>query len=585
MEWSNLDPDLLKHALRPFISFNGSSKHARLVCKAWRDAILLPALFFSNQVPMRTALLADLFPLKDAPVLAPSRLLRSSKVARCSFGLGEPVPSQLLTEIADSTTITSLDLSGQVIDDAVANLVASSRSIKTLILAKGLLKLTNEALFIKSLAANQIIQTLNLSEVHLTQFDESSEVSWPFAFLGASSLTSLNLFKASIAPKSFGGFNRFLVTLLTSAPKLRTLVLGGIALPSWQEAFAAALARNTVLTSLDMAACFRTPADIEFLFSALSTNTSLQRLVFAQNSLSAAQAKLLVASLKVNSTLRVLNIRGCVPLQSEDTTASQLDPLSELLGSDSNLTSLCLDWISFSPTVLPRLLGALERDQHLKTLSLNMAQFSPASIGILSNSLRVNTVLTSLNLCRTFVGRFPQPMATLLGAMAESGSLREINLRSCDVGLAELRVLGHCLSTNTAIKSLSLPANVINSDGAKALAPVFLQNRAITSLDLSSNILESDGAAVLCSFLVQNRHLRRLLLSSNNFKVDDLEKLSKAAIASDLTFLDLTSNGAISPTRLLVFKEIAAQRPSLFLNVKQQVSTVAGLSAELYKIN
>ena len=135
------------------------------------------------------------------------------------------------------------------------------------------------------------------------------------------------------------------------------------------------------------------------------------------------------------------------------------------------------------------------------------------SLSPLCLALRVNTSLTSLNLCAYSAG---------------------------DEGT---KSLSEALKVNTSLTSLILANNHLKEEGANSLSEALRVNTSLTSLDLNDNYIGDEGAHSISEALIVNTTLTSLDLRLNCINAGGAHSLSEALrVNTSLTFLDLSMN-------------------------------------------
>ena len=108
-------------------------------------------------------------------------------------------------------------------------------------------------------------------------------------------------------------------------------------------------------------------------------------------------------------------------------------------------------------------------------------------------------------------------VALLISAVACSKSIHGLHFYQLPGSLPvrELEMLAIALSSNCALKHLSLTQCSIDDEGTEALASGLEENKTLLSVDLSFNSIATKGASALASMLEVNNTLEEINLSNN----------------------------------------------------------------------
>lgn len=134
------------------------------------------------------------------------------------------------------------------------------------------------------------------------------------------------------------------------------------------------------------------------------------------------------------------------------------------------------------------------------------ASFGPLDMGPLSEMLRYDTIISSLDLHKAAIGN--SGVYALADALPANTKLREINLNSNDVGEHGAVCLARGLERNTSIQRVLLRGNRIGIAGAVAFSRVLKRTRSLQFVDLSNNFLRMAGIHQIAQALVERAQAR-----------------------------------------------------------------------------
>ena len=322
--------------------------------------------------------------------------------------------------------------------------------------------------------------------------------------------------------------------------------LAGLARPFFE-----ALKSNTTLSTLLLCNNEIEPSGANALSGALKVNGALTNLDLGRNKIGTPGAQALFDALQINATLTKLDLSG-----NEIGTAG-IQSLSEVLKSNSSLTSLnlcdnkigekregwgsrCPREISIVPYIrikitrsLPEALVKLDEYSKMDETRNYHGLFS------LSESLKINTTLTNLNLAYNeidFVGAH-----YLSEALKANTGLTALNLQGNRIDSLGAKCLSLSLATNSTLTSLNVSAIGFGDKGAQALSEALPDNATLTKLDLSSNGIGVAGAQCISTALANNSALTSLVASHNAIDATGSQHISEAlAHNHTLTSLDIS---------------------------------------------
>ncbi|XP_067050395.1 NLR family CARD domain-containing protein 3-like isoform X2 [Acropora muricata] len=193
---------------------------------------------------------------------------------------------------------------------------------------------------------------------------------------------------------------------------------------------------------------------------------------------------------------------------------------------NTSLTSLDLCSISIDDDVLAHSLSeALKVNTCLTSLDLSDNSIHADGAHSLSEALRVNTSLTSLNLGRNSIGN--EGAHSLSEALRVNTSLTSLDLFNNSIHAEGAHSLSEALRVNTSLTSLGLKGNSIGNEGAHSLSEALRVNTSLTSLDLDCNSFGNEGAHSLSEALRVNTSLTSLSLNGNSIRAEGAHSLSE----------------------------------------------------------
>lgn len=272
---------------------------------------------------------------------------------------------------------------------------------------------------------------------------------------------------------------------------------------------ATALEKNTALTSLGLSNCYIGNRGADALAVALERSNVLKFLELSNNYISAEGARALAAALEKNTALTSLSLSSN-PIGDQGARA-----IAVALEKNNVLTSLYLLNTDIEQEGARALAAALEKNTALTSLvDINFAgDIREQGAQALVAALRKNNVLTSLNLDRKNIGE--KGAQLLAAALEKNTALTSVRLVSNNIGDGGARIIAAALKINATLKSLDLGTNDIGDQGALALAAALEKNTGLTSLTLSSNTIGDQGARALAAALEKNTVLQLLELEFN----------------------------------------------------------------------
>ena len=214
------------------------------------------------------------------------------------------------------------------------------------------------------------------------------------------------------------------------------------------------LKADTRVLSLDLSCNSIRATGATALATALELNTTLSSLDMRSNALLASGARAFGRMLRTNRALTCLNVR------SNGIGACGAAALAEALASSGcALTCLNLRDNAIMAWGAAAIASALHSNSSLSELDLSENLLKEGGAAAVGDLLRRNAVLTSISL--RYNGLRSGAVA-LCGGLASNATLRTLDLRQNDLGVAELHALAEMLESNTCLAELSLEADFPN---------------------------------------------------------------------------------------------------------------------------
>ncbi|OQS01361.1 hypothetical protein ACHHYP_01177 [Achlya hypogyna] len=196
---------------------------------------------------------------------------------------------------------------------------------------------------------------------------------------------------------------------------------------------------------------------------------------------------------------------------------------------DSDVTTVTVrNWMVDMPSLLLMDL-ALQRAPSVVTLTLFNASLTVAQLTYLCNQLP-STCIKTLHLEWNEIFEPPEPPVedhTLCFANLLQGTsqLTHLSLRANGITSQGARAIAQALKLNATLLQLNLFRNAIGDDGAEALAEALAENHTLQHLSVADNGITGTGALSLV------RSITRYVLNETQLKqLADLEVLVQAAL-------------------------------------------------------
>ncbi|KAF9177180.1 hypothetical protein BGZ51_009033, partial [Haplosporangium sp. Z 767] len=234
-----------------------------------------------------------------------------------------------------------------------------------------------------------------------------------------------------------------------------------------------------------------------------------------------------------------------IVLPKEFVKLSSLQPTQS-----SRLPKLSLKIVMIGRNELGILAETLKTNTTLTTLDLGNNSIKDNGALALSDALKTNSTLITLNLGNNSIG--DKGAVALSDALKTNSTLITLNLRFNSIGVNGAVALSDVLKTNSTLTTLNLEKNSIGDNGAVALSDALKVNSTLITLNLRFNSIGDKGAVVLSEALKTNSTLTTLNLGSNSIgengavALSDALKTNSTLSTLDLGFSSIRENGAVA---------------------------------------
>ncbi|KAG0303192.1 RHO1 GDP-GTP exchange protein 2 [Dissophora globulifera] len=202
---------------------------------------------------------------------------------------------------------------------------------------------------------------------------------------------------------------------------------------------------------------------------------------------------------------------------------------------------------------------------HLHKLSFEMAAGSIGGkeLGILTETLKTNSILTTLDLQDNSIGE--DGAKALAEALKTNKTLSTLDLWHNSIGDDGAKALAEALKTNSTLSTLGLWYNSVGDDGAKALAEALKNNSTLSTLGLWYNSIGDGGAKALAEALNANSTLTTLGLWYNPIGDDGVKALTEAQKTnSTLNTMYLLAEALTTTNSKVIFMPTFASQEKLW---------------------
>ncbi|CAF0872415.1 unnamed protein product [Rotaria sordida] len=179
-----------------------------------------------------------------------------------------------------------------------------------------------------------------------------------------------------------------------------------------------------------------------------------------------------------------------------------------------------------------------------ETLSIRYCGLKPINIKVMVPSLKINTIITKLDLRDNGLGSRGAVYISQL--IKDNEYIVELNLSNNDIGLQGCKALSRVLRSNRTIRMLHLEGNRFNDDCTPYFAEVLSQNEYIIYINLNKNLFENETSGRLFGqSLAENQTIEEFHFGWNRLRAKACGYFIKPLVSNArLTILDLSWNGA-----------------------------------------
>lgn len=363
------------------------------------------------------------------------------------------------------------------------------------------LSITNLDFFSENLRKTTICSILNTPTITSLELTNPGFTGENFGFYcthfsSNDSVKHLTLQNASIA-----NFLEDFSIVLKNNTTMTSLTIADMHL-GYEEKFVEALESNTTLTSLTLSDNRGLRYIYQVIFKSLSSHKSITSLDLSSTAFTHSMAESIAELITVNTTLSSLNLNGC------GIHRDQLDPIFIALKSNTTLTCLNLEKNSKFSSIKSSLFEKfITSNTTLTTLNMKANRFSKKRVLALSHAFSLNSTLTNLNFSRTVYILCETPI--LHTSILSNPSLKVLELEGFHIKENTVKEISDQLKTNTVLVSLNLSKNNMR------LAPCYLfdalkTNTTLTHLNISSYLHLNSSIDHICSLITNNDTLKSL---------------------------------------------------------------------------
>ena len=189
-----------------------------------------------------------------------------------------------------------------------------------------------------------------------------------------------------------------------------------------------------------------------------------------------------------------------------------LQCLSSFIHSTTSLEKLLIGEEEISVESIDSLCKALSANSSMRTLDMNYCPMTTSHCVCLGQLLRhpIHCQIEKLGL--SWCSLTSDGVGEVVSGLSDNHTLRELVLRSNQIGSEGAVAVATMLTTNSSLESLYLTRCGIGSSGGVELGAALERNKTLGNLNLSFNALGDDGVRGLCVGLENNSSLEELLL-------------------------------------------------------------------------
>jgi len=352
------------------------------------------------------------------------------------------------------------------------------------------------------------------------------------------------------------------------------------------ESLAAALASNTSLTTLYLSGNSIGLPGARSLAEAFQVNGTLVRLHLTGNNLGPAGAAALAEGIVGNQTLKSLYIGGC------GVGATGACDLSAALARNAGLEALYLSHNDIGDDGLSSLAQALQVKRNMKVLELGFNGITPRGAAALVHALWGYPTLEELFLDNNRLG---DDGAKRLADCVATIGLRHLEISFNGLGKVGIAAIMHVVVSHPRLQALALSGNVLDAEGARAVAVGVKYSKALKKLYLDHTMISQTGETLIARAALDNPHLQLQVITgfqlARVYRAMDMvyspsEDASNEAVLTEVTAMirqhydHRTGDAGDKPAAAAAAAADEDSAPESLAEVKQAVAVVTEESAE-----
>lgn len=184
---------------------------------------------------------------------------------------------------------------------------------------------------------------------------------------------------------------------------------------------------------------------------------------------------------------------------------NSIQALLNHLDANREASSLSLAYASLSDDGITEVSKFVRDNPFVKHLDLRGNNIQAKGAGILSNGLKSNRSLRSLNLKWNSIGRDPSGVQALCEVLKYNLTISHVDLRNNRINTVGAKALGDLLTTNTTISHLDLSWNDLGLEGGRALLEGLKLNSCLVDCQLSGSKVGEETLHEVAFLLRRNR--------------------------------------------------------------------------------
>ena len=290
---------------------------------------------------------------------------------------------------------------------------------------------------------------------------------------------------------------------------------------------AEAIQVNKTLLELNISKNYLSKEGVMRIMEACTINRTLCKVVCTYNNLLKSELDAIIEYVKERNSVQIFdaswNSIGTKDLAVAIKTNFHLLNLQRKLQSDNNVKEdlWFVDEITEQRTHILQHCFKEHLNNH-SVVSLQNIRMNDFEIEILSNCLKLNTVVTNLDLSNNtvlFNYHFPYKISNnavvlISDCLKYNTSLCKLNLSGNEIIDSDVEALASAVSVNTTLQMLDMSYNSISDNGISSFVKCLVINRTLSELNLSKNMITDKGAKEL-GIALQNKILKELDVSNN----------------------------------------------------------------------